>query len=46
MIIVSLNDSAKNIHIPVMVSPAELRSYLNTRYDAEKSNKNTTRNIV
>lgn len=29
-----------------MVSPAELRSYLNTRYDAEKSNKNTTRNIV
>lgn len=39
MIIVSLNDSAKNIHIPVMVSPAELRSYLNTRYDAEKSNK-------
>ena len=39
MTIVSLNNSAKNIHIPVIVSPAELKSYLNTRYDAEKNNK-------
>ena len=39
MTIVSLNNSVKNTHIPVVVSPAELRSYLNIRYNVEKNNE-------